>query len=406
MASYPRNQTVVPNEVQVLHCWNRCVRRAFLCGRDPATGENYDHRRGWIRDRQCLLARLFGIDIGFRAEMGNHFHIILRTRPDVVSTWTDHEVVRRALIINKVTRRFRDEMPDESEVTDKQIQAKLRQKKYVAKQRLRLSSVSAFMGALDENIARRANAEDKIKGKFWEARFGSRVLEGEEALLVAALYVDLNPIRAGLVATPETSLYTSVYDRLQAFMASQEAEAELEQAALMNATERSVAAELPEPLEAFATEETAEVSQFPGNVPNAVVPPISSQPPMPADGWLAPLTLVEGPARDEASETRSKTPWRATDKGFLHLSLPSYVQLLDCVGRQVRADKPGAIPADLAPIFERLSIRPERLVETVIHFDEWFRRVAGPAAKLAEVAARLGKRWLQGARHCAVAFGS
>ena len=40
------------DEINVVHCVNRCVRRAFLCGRDDVTDQDYEHRRGWIR--ACL----------------------------------------------------------------------------------------------------------------------------------------------------------------------------------------------------------------------------------------------------------------------------------------------------------------------------------------------------------------
>ena len=38
------------------------------------------------------------------------------------------------------------------------------------------------------------------------------------------------------------------------------------------------------------------------------------------------------------------------------LSEPQYLALLDWTGRQLRRDKRGAIPAELAPIMERLSV--------------------------------------------------
>ncbi|MGH8557777.1 MAG: hypothetical protein ACRESZ_10010 [Methylococcales bacterium] len=54
-----------------------------------------------------------------------------------------------------------------------------------------------------EYIARSANAEDGVKGRFWEGRFKSQVLLDEPALLAAMADVDLNRIRAGLAKTPD-----------------------------------------------------------------------------------------------------------------------------------------------------------------------------------------------------------
>ena len=84
MPACPRSDVIFLGEVAVYHCWSRCVRRAFLCGQDPLTGNDYEYRRDWIRDFEESLAALFGIEVGFHAEMSNHIHLVLRTRPDVV----------------------------------------------------------------------------------------------------------------------------------------------------------------------------------------------------------------------------------------------------------------------------------------------------------------------------------
>jgi hypothetical protein len=54
------------------------------------------------------------------------------------------------------------------------------------------------MRNLNEYISRRANAEDSVKGHFWESRYKCQALLDEKAVLAAMAYTDLNPIRAGI----------------------------------------------------------------------------------------------------------------------------------------------------------------------------------------------------------------
>ena len=56
MPRLARGEVIDPAQVQVVHCIQRCVRRAFLCGDDPLTGQSYEHRREWIRQRLKFLA--------------------------------------------------------------------------------------------------------------------------------------------------------------------------------------------------------------------------------------------------------------------------------------------------------------------------------------------------------------
>ncbi len=97
MARLARGDLFDPVEVSAFHCINRCVRRCFLCGDDPLTGQNFDHRKAWLENRLKFLARQFGIDVLGFAILSNHFHLVLRNRPDVVAAWSDTEVASRWL---------------------------------------------------------------------------------------------------------------------------------------------------------------------------------------------------------------------------------------------------------------------------------------------------------------------
>jgi putative transposase len=95
----PRSVYVQEGQEGVYHCFSRCVRRAFLSGFDVLTGRDFSHRKGWLVDRLRHLAGIFAIDVCAYAIMENHYHTIVRTRPDIVAGWSDRELAIRWLTL-------------------------------------------------------------------------------------------------------------------------------------------------------------------------------------------------------------------------------------------------------------------------------------------------------------------
>lgn len=202
---YPRCQLVPPDAPGIYHCGSRCVRRAFLCGEDPVSGQSFEHRKQWIESRILSLAELFAVAVHAYAVMSNHFHVVLEVDPGVPATWSNTEVARRWLTLSKSTF---------GEPLESRVAALAAQSKRLDVLRKRLGSLSWYMRYLKEPIARWANAEDGCTGRFWEGRFESKGLLDEQGLLSCMTYVDLNPVRAGIATTPEDSLHTSVRRRV------------------------------------------------------------------------------------------------------------------------------------------------------------------------------------------------
>jgi REP element-mobilizing transposase RayT len=207
----PRKMLISLANTPYSHITSRCVRRAFLCGVDHYSGQNYEHRRQWVVDRIRLLSSLFAIDICAYAVMSNHYHLVLKLCPEQLNDLSDEQIMERWCALFKgplLIQRYRNgdvlEPFEHTTVSD-----------IVNVWRSKLSSISWFMRCLNQPIARQANLEDKCTGKFWESRFTSQALKSDEALLSCMAYVDLNPVRTGIADTPEISSHTSIRERLK-----------------------------------------------------------------------------------------------------------------------------------------------------------------------------------------------
>lgn len=206
----PRKRLVSLDDTPYYHCISRCVRRAFLCGKDPLTGFNFEHRRQWIVDRIKLLSSVFSIELCAYAILHNHYHVVIRVNSDQARDWSDQEVAQRWIQL------FSGPMVIRRYLAGAILSAAERQcvDRLILTWRERLMDLSWYMRCLNEPIARMANSEDRCTGRFWEGRFKSQALLDERAVLACMAYVDLNPIRAAIAKTPEQSDFTSIQERI------------------------------------------------------------------------------------------------------------------------------------------------------------------------------------------------
>ena len=357
----PRSKYVHEGQEGVYHCFNRCVRRAFLYGYDTLTHRDFSHRKAWLVDRLRHLAAIFAIDVCAYSVMGNHYHTILRTRPDIVAGWSDLEVATRWLTLFP---RHHEQMSAEE-----QIQALIHCPEQIAKLRKRLSSLSWFVGRLNEFIARAANKEDGVKGRFWESRFKCQALLDEAAIAACMAYVDLNAIRAGLAATPEESDFTSIQERIRAW-----------QKETTKAAQDICSSSVPSNM--LIPEKDVESSNPVPERIDSFDDPVLSAP------WLCPI---------ESESHRC---------GILSMTAIEYLNLVDRSGRLTRSDKRGTIDGDLIPILLRIGANPEMWLETVSSFGSKFHLAAGLLSNLRRFAGQLGRKWVSGLSAARVAFAT
>jgi REP element-mobilizing transposase RayT len=383
----PRSQLVSLSDTPWYHVVSRCVRRAFLCGEDAATGRNFDHRRGWIEARIRQLASVFTIDVAAYAVMSNHYHIVLKVDRERAESLSEDDVLERWSRIftgPMLVQRYLD-----PEKRDALGEAELdRVREDAAVYRERLADLSWYMRVLNEGIARLANQEDGVKGRFWEGRFKSQALLDEEALLAAMAYVDLNPIRAGMAETPEESDYTSVQARLLPEVVQQRL---TETIAAMRLD--AAAAECRsggDGVEA-AAEETVVTEATATDVAQEEAPArANDEVPQEALATLAPAPLM---------------PFDATGREAwaIPYAFEDYVELVETLGRCLHPEKRGLIPERTPKLLDRLGIDTAAFIEHGTRFLKEFGHAVGKPASLIELAAKRQAKFLRGmgaARRC------
>ena len=201
----PRYQQVDLDVCTVYHLISRTVRQQRLCG-----GQN-EHRKEWLERRIEWLSGVFTIDIVSYSFMDNHVHILVHVDRDKALRLSDEDVLRRWTLIHPPEKVD----PDDSQALQEWIDTELEKNRaQVEKLRHRLYDMGWLMKELKEPLARMANAEDGCSGHFWDGRYKSIAVMDMFAFLATAIYIDLNPIAAGVATLPENSHFTSIKRRI------------------------------------------------------------------------------------------------------------------------------------------------------------------------------------------------
>jgi len=367
----PRSSLVSLSDTPWYHIVSRCVRRAYLCGEDAHSGRSFEHRRGWIVERLEQLAGVFAVDVAAYAVMSNHFHVVVRVDAERVLGWDAEEVLRRWTQLFAgplLVQRF---LADRGSLGEAEKSVVF---EWVETYRSRLADLSWYMRVLNESIARLANAEDEVTGRFWEGRFKSQALLDDAAVLTAMAYVDLNPIRARLAETPETSGYTAIAERLaelqgRAPPAPATAGASGDARRPDGANDGTVS--LPEPAEE------------------------DNEPPrLHKEQRLAALTRAPLMPFDATGRQATAVPFAFED----------YLELVDGTGRVIREGKRGFISGETPAILERLNIDPEQFIRTAGRTLHRFGSAIGTPERLTERCVSRNVAYLRGIRAARALF--
>jgi len=176
----PRTQRmIIDDQSTVYHVMSRTALDGFPLG---------DIEKDFMLDLIRRYATLYLVEILGFCLMGNHFHILVRVIPDY--KFGDADILKRYVDFYGDERIFADGL--------------------VPSLRLKLSSLSEFMREIKVNFARFYNRRHNRRGYFWGDRFKSVIVENGETLINCLAYIDLNPLRAGLVERPEQYRWNSL----------------------------------------------------------------------------------------------------------------------------------------------------------------------------------------------------
>jgi len=174
------------------HCFSRVVDRRFIFG---------DSEKEYFRMLMGEYEAFCEVNVLTHCLMSNHFHLLLQVpkRPDQLPNAEAILAKLEKLSGQHGLEWFREQLEMYRQAKDAAGEARR-----LAKYHARMWDVSAFMKLLKQRFSQWYNRCNEREGTLWEGRFKSVLVEGSgEALTAIAAYIDLNPVRAGMVADPK-----------------------------------------------------------------------------------------------------------------------------------------------------------------------------------------------------------
>jgi len=179
------------NGVGFYHCLSRVVDRNFVF---------QVHEQEVFRDTLRQVEAFTGVRVITWTILSNHFHVLLEVPPKPRVALTDDEILDRCRALYPKGAMLHVEL----EFQDAQRRGGVVLERVRQKYLKRMWDLSEFMKTLKQKFTGWFNRKHQRVGTLWESRFKSVVVEGSwKCLLMVAAYIDLNPVRAGIVSDPK-----------------------------------------------------------------------------------------------------------------------------------------------------------------------------------------------------------
>jgi putative transposase len=186
----------------IYHCISRVVNREFVF-------ESIE------KEQLRKFMRMYEVFSGNRVLsycfMSNHIHLLLEILPAAPEGLTDAELLRRLRAIHSEAQveEVAKELADARKAVADGLADESRVKSIHARFTYRMHDLSQFMKSFMQRYTQWHNGQHQRKGRLWEDRFKSVIVESGVAARTMAAYIDLNPVRAGIVEDPASYRWSS-----------------------------------------------------------------------------------------------------------------------------------------------------------------------------------------------------